>query len=209
MRSMALYTPHLSLDYPASRAFKHTPVAENTRSAMTTLGGPGPIPREDLDGRISFQPWEVYLTHAPDFWDAQRIAALPTGERRDKEWLARRKHAPFCTKVPPAWGLDCIYLRLPEEENYARRLSTLLRQATIGPTADVALKLVCFDKPLLPPRWPQLSRPTWDPIHEFPTTGHFCTPDDDVSRDSAYALFRASGAAGIGDPGRFIRKYRR
>jgi hypothetical protein len=106
---------------------------------MTTLGGPSPIPREDLDGRIAFQPREVDRTHATDCWDSQRIAAMPTGERHDKAWLERRKHVPCCTKVPPEWGLDCIYLRLPEEESYARRLSTLLRQATLGPTGDVAL----------------------------------------------------------------------
>jgi hypothetical protein len=103
--------------------------------------------------------------------------------------LARRKHAPCCTKIRTVWGLDCIYLHLPEEENYARRLSALLRQATLGPTGDVALNLVCFDGPLLPPRWPQLSRPTWDPIREFSTTGHLRAPGDDVARDSAYALF--------------------
>jgi hypothetical protein len=73
----------------------------------------------------------------------------------------------------------------------------------------VSLGLVCFDRPLLPPGWPQLSRPTWDPIREFPTTGHLSTPDDDFARDSAYALFRASGVAGIGDPGRSIREFRR
>jgi hypothetical protein len=56
---------------------------------------------------------------------------------------------------------------------------------------------------------PQLSRPTWDPIREFPTTGNLCKPVDDVARDSAYALYRASGVAGLGDPGRFIREYRR
>jgi hypothetical protein len=111
---------------------------------MTSLGGPVSIPREDLDGRVAFQPWEVDRTHAPDFWDAQPIAALPTSERRDKAWYARRKHAPCCTKVPTAWVLDCIYLRLPEEENYARRLSALLRQATLGPTGYMALNLVCF-----------------------------------------------------------------
>jgi hypothetical protein len=83
---------------------------------MNSLGGPGLIPREDLDGRVALQPWQVDRTHAPDCWDAQRIAALITGERRDKAWLARRKHAPCYTKVPPAWGLDCIYLHLPEEE---------------------------------------------------------------------------------------------
>jgi hypothetical protein len=93
---------------------------------------------------MAFQPWEVDRTNAPDCWDTQRIAALPTGERRDKAWLARRKQAPCRTKVPKSWGLDCIYLRLLEEENYARRLSALFRQATIGPTGDVALKLVCF-----------------------------------------------------------------
>jgi hypothetical protein len=176
---------------------------------MNSLGGPGTIPRKDLNGRVAFQPWEVDRTHAPEFWDAQRIASLHTGERRDKAWLSRRKHAPCCTKVPPEWGLDCIYLRLPEEEIYAPRLSALLRQATLGPTGDVALNLVCFDRPLLPPRWPQLSRPTWDQIREFPTTGHLSASGDDVARDSTYALFRASGVAGLGDHGRFIREYRR
>jgi hypothetical protein len=115
---------------------------------MTSLGGPVPFPREDIDGRIAFQPWEVDLAHAPDCWDAKRIAALPTGERRDKVWLARRKHAPCCTKIPPAWGLYCIYLSLPEEETYARILSSLLRQATLGHTGDVALNLVSFNRPL-------------------------------------------------------------
>ena len=176
---------------------------------MTTPVGPCSIPREDFDGGLAFQPWEVDRTHAPDCWDAQRIAALPTGERRDRAWLARRKHAPCCTKIPKEWGLDCIYLRLPEEESYARRLSALLRQPTTGPSGDVALNLVSFARPFLPPRWPLLSRPTWDPIREFPTTGHLRAPGDDVARDSAYALFRASGVAGLGDPGRFIREYRR
>jgi hypothetical protein len=50
---------------------------------MTSLGGPGTIQREDLDGRIAFHLWEVDHEHAPDCWDAKRIAALPTGERRD------------------------------------------------------------------------------------------------------------------------------
>jgi hypothetical protein len=51
---MALHTPlNISLDDPASREFKHTPVSENSRSAMCTLLWPGPIPREDLDGRIA------------------------------------------------------------------------------------------------------------------------------------------------------------
>jgi hypothetical protein len=121
---------------------------------MNTLGGPSLIPREELDGRVSFQPWEVDRTYAPDCWDSQRIAALPTGERRDKAWLAQRKHTPCCTKVPPEWGLYCIYLRLPDEENYARRLSALLRQANLGPTGDVALNVARFDRPLRPPRWP-------------------------------------------------------
>jgi hypothetical protein len=103
--------------------------------------------------------------------------------------------------------MDCIYLRLPEEEPYARRLSALLRQATRGPTGDVALNLVCFDRPLLPPRCPQLFRWTWDPIREFHTTGHLRASGDDFARDSAYALFRASGVAGLGDTGRLIREY--
>jgi hypothetical protein len=93
---------------------------------MTTPGRPGPIPREDLDGRMAFQMWKVDRTHAPDCWNAQRIDALPTGERRDKAWLARRKHELYCTKVHKSWGLDCNYLRLPEEEKYAPRLSALL-----------------------------------------------------------------------------------
>jgi hypothetical protein len=81
---MALHTPpHLSLDDPASGAIKHTPVSEKSLSAMTSLGGPGTIQREDLDGRIAFHLWEVDHEHAPDCWDAKRIAALPTGERRD------------------------------------------------------------------------------------------------------------------------------
>jgi hypothetical protein len=78
----------------------------------------------------------------------------------------------------------------------------------LGPTGDVALNLVCFDRPILPPRWPQLSRPTWHSIREFRTTGHLRAPGDDVAGDSASALFRASGAAGLGDPGRFIHEYR-
>ena len=201
--------PHLSLDDPASSTFYHTPpLGRDTNRVMTTPAGPCSIPREDFDGGLAFQPWEVDRTHAPDCWDAQRIAALPTGERRDRAWLARRKHAPCCTKIPREWGLDCIYLRLPEEESYARRLSALLRQPTTGPSGDVALNLVSFARPFLPPRWPLLARPTWDPIREFPTTGHLRAPGDDVSRDSAYALFRASGVAGLGDPGRFIREYR-
>jgi hypothetical protein len=102
--------------------------------------------------------------------------AKTTGERRDKAWLAGRKYAPCYKRVTPAWGLNCIYLRLPEEKTYARHLSALLRQATLDTTWDVALNLVCFGRPILPPRWTKLSRPTWDPIREFPTMGHVCAP---------------------------------
>jgi hypothetical protein len=42
-----------------------------------------------------------------------------------------------------------------------------------------------------------------------PTTGHLSASGDDVARDSTYALFRAGGVDGLGDPGRFIREYRR
>jgi hypothetical protein len=166
-------------------------------------------PREDPDTRVAFRPWEVDREHAPECWDARRLAAVPTGERREKAWLARRKHAPCCTKIPAAWGLDCIYLRSQEEEGYARRLSELLRNPPECPADGVSLALVCLDRPLVPLRWPVLSRPTWDPVREFPVTGQLCIPGDDVPRDSAYALFRASGLAELGDPGRFIREYRR
>jgi hypothetical protein len=176
---------------------------------MVGASGPTTVTREDPDARTAFRPWEIDREHAPECWDARRLATVPTGERREKAWLARRKHAPCCTKIPAAWGLDCIYLRSPEEEGYTQRLGELLRNAPDGPTDGVSLAFVCLDRPLIPLRWPVLSRPTWDPVREFPVTGQLCVPGDDVPRDSAYALFRASGLAELGDPGRFIREYRR
>jgi hypothetical protein len=157
----------------------------------------------------AFQPWTADQQHAPKCWDVKRLLAVPTPERREKAWRAKRRHAPCSNRIPPEWGLDCIYLRYREEAGYAQRLSSLLQHPPQMALEGVSLELVCLERPLLPFRWPRLSRPTGDPVREFPVQGSLQIPGEDVPRDSAYALFRSSGLGGLGDPGRFIREFKR
>jgi hypothetical protein len=194
--------PSLSLDAPASRtAIDLAAHAEILRTmAMAPFG-------ENSDA--AFQPWTADQQHAPKCWDVKRLLAVPTPERREKAWRAKRRHAPCSNRIPPEWGLDCIYLRYREEAGYAQRLSSLLQHPPQMALEGVSLELVCLERPLLPFRWPRLSRPTGDPVREFPVQGSLQIPGEDVPRDSAYALFRSSGLGGLGDPGRFIREFKR
>jgi hypothetical protein len=134
--------------------------------------------------------------------NASRACLLASGAIRRGWRGASTRHVTRRFPQHGAWTASICACQ--KRKIYARRLRALLRQATLGPTGDVALNFVCFGRPILPPRWPQLSRPTSDPIREFHTTGHLRAPGDDVARDSAYALFRVSGVASLGDPGRFI-----
>jgi hypothetical protein len=69
------------------------------------------------------------------------------------------------------------------------------------PQRDVTLYLVSLDPSPIPPRWQQFLDRWGDPTREFPTTGQRHTPTDGFAGDSAFAFFRASGAATRGRSG--------
>jgi hypothetical protein len=134
----------------------NTANAETWGGVMVGASGPATVTREDPEARTAFRPRDIDREHAPECWDARRLAAVPTGELREKVWLAGRKHAPYFTKIPAAWGLDFIYPRSLEEEGYTQRLGEILRSAPDGQTDGLSLAFVFLDRPLVQLRWPVL-----------------------------------------------------
>jgi hypothetical protein len=67
--------------------------------------------------------------------------------------------------------MDCLYSRLDGEAEYIRRLWTLTASNPAPPKTEVSLELVCYDRPLVPYRWPTSGRPTAYPDSEFSRRG--------------------------------------
>ena len=73
------------------------------------------------DRRAPFTAWDDIARLFTDHLEVQRFNQLPP-HHRAAAWKERRKHAPCSEAVPPAWGLDALYLRHPDESNYCDRL---------------------------------------------------------------------------------------
>jgi hypothetical protein len=67
--------------------------------------------------------------------------------------------------------MDSWYLRLPEEEDYTRSLSSLTASAPKIPDEDVSLALWCGESPAVPWPWSAAKGRGRDPIQEFPQGG--------------------------------------
>jgi hypothetical protein len=129
--------------------------------------------------RVPFLPWVTERESNPRCFDRVRFDSVPDdprgGNRRattpQQAWEARRKHAPCGIRIPPDLGMDCLYLREEQEEDYVRRLAEFTRKHPRVPEGDVSREVICSQVPLLPLRWPMSGRKTENPIEEFSPRG--------------------------------------
>jgi hypothetical protein len=105
--------------------------------------------------------------------------------------------------------MDPLYLRLPEEEEYAKKLWKVTAAAPRVPEEEVSLHLWCGATPMVPYKWPDTPRRGREPLQEFSQSGDLLVPGEPYARDSAYALFITSFQAGHKGPGRFPAEYKR
>jgi hypothetical protein len=172
--------------------------------------------------RIPFKPWATERLVNASCFDRKRFDAIPTrvvnpnDPARGRQpsspqlaWDARRRHAPCSIPIPELWGMDCLYGRLDEEEAYIRRLWTMTASNPAPPDGVVSLELVCYDRPLVPYRWPTSGRPTVSPDAQFSQRGCVSIAGENFARDSGYALYLSSLMADNGDPGRFVAELRK
>jgi hypothetical protein len=172
--------------------------------------------------RIPFKPWAHERLVNASCFDRKRFDAIPTrgvnpnDQTRGRQssspqsaWDARRRHAPCGIAIPELWGMDCLYSRLDGEAEYIRRLWTLTASNPAPPKTEVSLELVCYDRPLVPYRWPTSGRPTAYPDSEFSRRGYVNLAAETFARDSGYALYLSSLMANNGDPGRFVVELRK
>jgi hypothetical protein len=105
--------------------------------------------------------------------------------------------------------MDSWYLRLPNEEDYTRRLYALTASAPKIPDEEVSLALWCGESQAVPWPWPAAPGRGRDPIQEFPQGGDILVAGEPYARDSAYALFMPCCQAGNHDPCRFAAECKR
>jgi hypothetical protein len=135
------------------------------------------------------------------------LRRMPTSPQM--AWEARRKHAPCSVPIPPAWGMDALYLRESGEESYVRRLWKVTTQDPRGSETSVSSTVICLDMPLIPAPWPTSGRKTEDPKKTFSSRGYLHLPGEERARDIKYALYSASLIAEAGDPGRIFGEVRK
>jgi hypothetical protein len=160
-------------------------------------------------GGMPFRLWSEERATAGDIWEGKRFEAITGPDSREAAWLGRRRHAPRGRRLPTEWEMDPLYLRLPEEEEYARKLWTVTAAAPRVPDEEVSLALWCGATPMVPYQWPDTPRRGREPLQEFSQSGDFLVPGEPYARDSAYALFVTSFQAGHKGPGRFPAEYKR
>jgi hypothetical protein len=122
-----------------------------------------------------FATWPNVRDSFPDYLEVQRFNALPA-HQQENAWRDRRRHAPCDMEVSPAWDLDALYLRAPEEESYARNLRSLRHTFTAMPNL-MSMDLPCFSGPLIPFRWPIPQTPCPTDYRNFPPRGDLPSPD--------------------------------
>jgi hypothetical protein len=101
------------------------------------------------DRRPPFTSWDDITRLFTDHLDMQRFNQLPP-HHRATAWNKRRKHAPWSEAVPPAWDLDALYLRHPDERGYCDRLRQLCVSESV---VSISTDLVCLPSPWVPHRW--------------------------------------------------------
>ena len=97
-----------------------------------------------------FRPSEETLARFPGHLEVRRFDALTSAELPGL-WKARRRRAPCDVEVANDWGLDAIFFRAPEEEEYARLLSQLQISAIVW-QSSLGGGLLCLPSPVVPHR---------------------------------------------------------
>jgi hypothetical protein len=112
-------------------------------------------------------------------------------------------------EVPPHLNLDALYYRAPEEEPYARTLSSLRVSAdAVGPR--LTMGMLSFPATLVPFRWPLPQTPCPADFRNFSPRGDLPNPKGgEIALDSAWALREGAMADDCGDPGRLIAELRK
>jgi hypothetical protein len=151
-------------------------------------------------GLRPFTPWrEIQDIFFVDHLEALRFTAQPLADQA-RRWDKRRRHAPHDERIPGAMGLDSIYLRHAEENEYCERLQLL--------EADMSCVSVSTDLVSMAPLWvyflwPMSQHPTRATSSMFPTSGDVAdAKGSDVALDSSWCLREASLQNGNGDCGK-------
>jgi hypothetical protein len=127
------------------RTFENRPEKPGTgiTSTMTSSATYRP------DRRPPFTSWDDIARLFTDHMEVQRFKQL-TPHHRATAWNERRKHAPWSVAVPPAWDLDALYLRHPDERGYCDRLRQLRVSESV---TSISTDLVCLPSLWVPHRW--------------------------------------------------------
>ena len=158
------------------------------------------------DRRAPFTAWDDIARLFTDHLEVQRFNQLPP-HHRAPAWNERRKHAPCSEAVPPAWGLDALYLRHPDERSYCDRLRQLRVDDSL---TSLSTDLVCLSPPWVPYRWDPPQHRIEVNRNRYPGTGDLKDPSgSDICLDSAWQLRIASIEGGTGEPGRMLTEIRK
>jgi hypothetical protein len=112
-------------------------------------------------------------------------------------------------EVNPAWDLDALYLRAPDEKLYARNLRSLWHISTAMPNL-MSMDLLCFYGSLILFGWPIPQTPCPADYRNFSPSGDLPNPDGgEVSLDIAWALRQGSIPDNCGDHRKMIAGIRK
>jgi hypothetical protein len=137
------------------------------------------------DRRPPFTSWDDIARLFTDHLEVQRFNQLPP-HHRATAWNERRKHAPWSEAVPPAWDLDALYLRHPDEQGYCDRLRQLRVSESV---ATISTDLVCLPSSWVPHRWLPPQNRIEVNRNRYPGTGDLQDPKgSDICLDSAWQL---------------------
>jgi hypothetical protein len=153
-----------------------------------------------------FEPWLTIQKEFPSHLEVRRFEAIPESERSGL-WLSRRRHTPCDLAIPTDWGLDALYWRAPEEEEYGRLLRNLISPTSRELPLPLSIDMVCIPRSWVPFRWPKPQSPCKLDFSTYTPRGDLPDPDGgEAALDSGWNLRRGSVADGTGDPGRWLRE---
>jgi hypothetical protein len=192
-KSTLLHTLLLKSRRPR-RIFENRPEKPGTGTTSTVTSGATYPP----DRRPPFPSWDDIARLFTDHLEVERFTQLPP-HHRAMAWNERRKHAPWSEAVPPAWDLDALYLRHPDERGYCDRLRQLRVSESV---ASISTDLVCLPSPWVPHRWLPPQHHIEVNRNRHPGTGDLQDPKgSDICLDSAWQLRITSIEGGTAERG--------
>jgi hypothetical protein len=175
-KSTLLHTLLLKSRRPR-RTFENRPEKPGTgKTSMMTSGATYPP-----DRRPPVTSWNDIARLFTDHLEVQRFNQLPP-HHRATAWNERRKHAPWSEAMPPAWDLDALYLRHPDERGYCDRFLQLRVSEAV---ASIYTDLVCLPFPWVPHSWLPPQHRIEVNRNRYPGTGDLQDPKgSDICLDS-------------------------